>query len=194
MAFPLEDFKNEEIYLIMASAAEIRNENIELIRMLLAKEYDVLVITTNQPYDILKKSYEKNGIPMDKIFVVDTVTKYALGRDHEPVPNCRFVTNPADLTAIGIAVTESLGGLRGKKVSLLFDSVNSMLIYISSQKITKFVHFVTNKLRLMEFSGIFLAVEKGLDPDILTQLTTFVDRTIDIDKMAENVENSENSG
>lgn len=182
MAFPLQDIKDEEIYLIMASAAEIRNKNIELIKVLLAKEYNVLVITTNQPYDILKKNYEKNGIEMEKVSVVDTVTKYAMGHDHEPVKNCRFVSNPGDMTAIGIAVTESLSGLKGKKVSLLFDSVNSMLIYISSQNITKFVHFVTNKLRLMGFSGMFLAVEKGLDPDVLTQLTTFVDEVIDVEK------------
>ena len=116
---------------------------------------------------------------MEKISIVDTVTKYAMGCDHEPVKNCWFVSNPADLTNIGIAVTEALRGLQGKKVSLLFDSVNSVLIYISSQNITKFMHFITTKLRLMNFSGIFLAVEKGLDPDLLIQLTTFVDHVID---------------
>jgi hypothetical protein len=183
MAFSLLDIKDEELYLIMASAQEIRMKNIELIKGLLAKDYYILVITTNQPYDVLKRNYEKSGVPMEKIFVVDTVTKYAMGHDHEPVKNCRFVNNPADMTAIGIAVTESLSELKGKKVSMLFDSVNSMLIYISSQNITKFVHFITNKLRLMNFSGMFLAVEKGLDPDILTQLTTFVDEVVDVDKI-----------
>jgi hypothetical protein len=54
-----------------------------------------------------------------------------------------------------------------------------MLIYLSSQNISKFIHFVTNKLRLMDISGIFLAVEKGLDPMLMTQLTTFVDTVID---------------
>lgn len=182
MAFPNLDIKDEEIYLIMSSATEIRNKNIELIKLLLEKGYDVLVITTNQPYDIIKKYYEMNGISMEKIFVVDTVTKHAMGHDHEPVKNCRFVANPSDMTAIGIALTESLSGLKGRKVSLLFDSINAMLIYISSQNITRFIHFVTNKLRLMGFSGIFLAVEKGLDPDVLTQLTTFVDGIIDVDR------------
>ncbi len=182
LTFHLQDIQNEGIYLLMASASEIRRKNIELIQVLLARDYHVLVITTNQPYDILKKNYELGGITMEKIFVVDTVTKYAIGHDHEPVNNCRFVTNPADMTGIGIAVTESLSGLKGKKVSLLFDSVNAMLIYLSSQNITKFIHFVTNKLRLMGFSGIFLAVEKGLDPDVLLQLTTFVDEVIDIDR------------
>jgi len=177
--------QTNEIYLIMMSATEIRSKNIELIRVLLAQDKYILVITTNQPYDILRKNYEKNGIETGKVYFIDTVTKYALGHDHEPVKNCRFITNPADLTAIGIAVTESLNELSGKKVSLLFDSVNSMLIYISSQNITKFIHFVTNRLRLQDFSGIFLAVEKGLDPDILTQLTTFVDEVIDGDKKRE---------
>jgi hypothetical protein len=183
VAFPLPELKDEKIYLVMASAPDIRSKNIELIKGLLAKDYHVIVITTNQPYDILKRNYEKNGVVMEKIFIVDTVTKYAMGHDHEPVKNCRFVNNPGDMTAIGIAVTESLNELREKKVSMLFDSVNSMLIYISSLNITKFVHFIANKLRLMNFSGIFLAVEKGLDPDVLTQLTTFVDEVIDMDKI-----------
>ena len=180
---PLE-IKNEALYLIMASAARMRDANIDLIRMLLAQDYYVLVVTANQPYDILKKNYEKAGIPMEKIFVVDTVTKYAIGRDHEPVLNCRFVSNPSDLTDLGIAITEILSNHKGKKITLLFDSVNAMLIYISSQNITRFIHFVTNKLRLMNFAGIFLAVEKGLDPDLLIQLTTFVDQVIDVDAQA----------
>ena len=94
-------------------------------------DYHVLVITTNQPYDILKKNFEKSGILMDKITIVDTITKHAMGHDHEPEKNCRFISNPADLTGIGIVVSESLAGLKDKKVSLVFGSVNSMLIYIS---------------------------------------------------------------
>ena len=174
--------KDESLYLIMASASRLKEENIALIRLLLSKDYYVLVVTANQPYDILKKNYEKAGIPLDRIFFVDTVTKYALGKDHDHVPNCRFLNNPADLTDLGIAVTGILSENKEKKISLLFDSVNAMLIYISSQNITRFIHFVTNKLRLMNFSGIFLAVEKGLDPDLLVHLTTFVDQVIDLDE------------
>jgi len=166
----------------MAAAARLKEENMDLIRLLLSKDYYVLVVTANQPYDILKKNYEKAGISLDRIFFVDTVTKYALGKDHDHVPNCRFLNNPADLTDLGIAVTGILGENKEKKISLLFDSVNAMLIYISSQNITRFIHFVTNKLRLMNFSGIFLAVEKGLDPDLLVHLTTFVDEVIDLDE------------
>jgi KaiC/GvpD/RAD55 family RecA-like ATPase len=174
--------KDHKLYLVISAPAEIRNINTELIENLLSENYYVLVITTNQPYEILKKNYEKTGIFLDRIYFVDTVTKNAIGRDPQPAKNCRFINNPADLTGIGIAVTETLKDLEGKKVCLLFDSVSSMLIYISSQNITKFIHFVTNKLRLLNFAGIFLVVEKGLDPDVLDQLTTFVDVVIDSGK------------
>ena len=181
LVFSIKDMKEHELYLIMSSASEIRNRNIELIRKVSGEGYYVLVITTNQLHDMLTRNYEKNGIPMDKIYFVDAVTKYAMGRDPLPVKNCRFVNHPANLTDIGIAVTETLKELQGKKVCMLLDSVNSMLIYLSSQNITRFIHFVTNRLRLLNFTGIFLAVEKGLDPDVLTQLTTFVDEVIDSD-------------
>jgi len=174
--------KEHELYLIMSSPTEIRNKNIEVIEKVLSEDYTVLVVTTNKPYDILKKNYEKNGILLDRIHFVDTVTKYAMGRDPQPVKNCRFINNPANLTDIGIAVTEMLKDLEGKKVCLVFDSVSSILIYISSQNITKFIHFVTNKLRLLNFAGFFLVGEKGMDPDVLVQLTTFVDAVVDVDK------------
>lgn len=165
----------------MSSATNLRHKNIELIKACIDSDYYVLVVTTNQLFEILKKNYEKDGISMERIYVVDAVTRYAKGSDPEPVQNCRFIDHPGNLTGIGIAITESLKELEGKKTCLLYDSLNSTLIYISSQNTTRFIHFVTNKLRLLKFSGIFLAVEKGLDPDILTQLTLFVDTVIDTD-------------
>jgi hypothetical protein len=40
---------------------------------------------------------------------------------------------------------------------------------------------VTSKLRLLDSPGVFLAVEKGLDPLLMTQLTTYVDAVIDME-------------
>jgi len=182
LAFSLKDAKEPHLYLIIAPPADLRSKNIELIRMLDAEGYVVIVITTNQLCSVLTKNYESGGIRLDRIWFVDAVTRYAMGRDPPPVKNCRFVSNPGNLTDLGIAVTETLKELSGQKVCLLFDSVNAMLIYISSKNITRFLHFVTNKLRLLNVAGIFLAVEKGLDPDLLVQLITLVDEVIDTDK------------
>jgi KaiC/GvpD/RAD55 family RecA-like ATPase len=182
LAFSAKEMKEPHLYLIIAPPADLRNKNIELIRELDEEGYFVMVITTNQLCDVLKKNYGANGIRLDRIWFVDAVTKYAMGREPPPAKNCRFVSNPGHLTDLGIAITETLKELSGKKVCLLFDSVNAMLIYLSSRNITRFMHFVTNKLRLLNVAGIFLAVEKGLDPDLLVQLITLVDEVIDTDK------------
>ncbi len=61
--------------------------------------------------------------------------------------SCVFINNPANLTDMGIAVTEILKEHSDKKVCIMYDSVSTMLIYLSSANISKFIHFVTNKLR-----------------------------------------------
>ena len=174
-----EDLEKKQIFLILAAPANIRERNIELIKEISANGYHTIVVTVNFPYNILSKLYAENGVELATVSFVDAVTRNSIG-NAENIPGIvRFVNNPANLTDLGIAVTEVLKDHSGKKVCILYDSVSTMLIYLPSQSISKFIHFVTNKLRLMDLSGIFLAVEKGLDPMLISQLTTFVDTVID---------------
>ncbi len=48
----------------------------------------------------------------------------------------RYVNSPANLTDMGIAVTEVLKDISGQKVCILFDSVSTMMIYLSSANIS----------------------------------------------------------
>ncbi len=187
MIFSLKDTTENELFIVLASAANIRNKNIEVVKAAIENDYYIIVVTTNQLAGILKKNYDKQMLPEDKIYFVDAVTKYAAGTNVPPMKNCRFITNPGNLTDMGIAITESIKELEGKKTCLLLDSINSMLIYIPSHNITKFIHFVTNKLRIHNLSGIFLIVEKGIAPEVLSQLTTFVDNVIDEDPVPDKV-------
>ncbi|OPX64446.1 hypothetical protein [Methanoregula sp. PtaB.Bin085] len=174
-----DELAKKEIFLVLATPATIRQRNIDLIKEISGLGYHTIVITTNFPYAILSKLYAEQGIDPAKVSFIDTVTRNSLG-SAENIPGVvRFINNPANLTDMGIAVTEVLKEHSGQKVCILYDSISTMLIYLSSPNISKFIHFVTNKLRLMDISGIFLAVEKGLDPMLMTQLTTFVDSVID---------------
>ncbi len=157
----------------------IRQRNMEIIKEMSALGYHTVVITTNFPYSILKKMYLQSGVDLNKVSFIDAVTRSSVG-NVENIPGVvRFISNPANLTDMGIAVTEVLKEHPDGKTCIMYDSVSTTLIYLSSANISKFIHFVTNKLRLMEVSGVFLAVEKGLDPMLMTQLTTFVDSVID---------------
>ena len=174
-----EELSRKRIFLILATPSNIRERNIELIREISSSGYHSVVITTNFPYSILSKLYQDSGVDLASVSFIDAVTRNSIG-NAENIPGVvRYINNPGNLTDLGIAVTEVLKEHSGKKVCILYDSVSTMLIYLPSQTISKFIHFVTNKLRLMDISGIFLAIEKGLDPMLMSQLTTFVDTVID---------------
>jgi hypothetical protein len=174
-----KELEQKNIFLILASPGTIRQRNMEVIKEVSALGYHTVVITTNFPYSILTKLYTQSGAPPGSVSFIDAVTRNSIG-SAENIPGIvRYINNPANLTDMGIAVTEVLKEHSGRKICIMYDSVSTMLIYLSSANISKFIHFVTNKLRLMEVSGIFLAVEKGLDPMLMSQLTTFVDRVIE---------------
>jgi len=139
----------------------------------------VIVICVNQPAAYLSELYRKNGIDTGRVFFIDAITHYATGTAPAPSATCRFVSKPNDLTSMGIAVTSILKQFEGEKTVIFLDSVNAMLIHTSSADLTKFIHFIISKLRILSIAGILLAVEKGLDPVLLTQLSTFADDLVE---------------
>lgn len=181
MAIDFSRLGEEKLFLVLSSADMLKKNNAHIIQTLIGKGYRVVVITTNQPSAVLKKHYSTDGIDISRVSFIDAITKYALGKIPPGQEDCRFINSPSNLTDLGIAITEVLHSLANEKTCLLFDSVSTMLIYLPSTNISKFIHFITSKLRLVDAAGIFLAVEKGLDPLLLTQLTTYVDGTIDMD-------------
>jgi len=174
-----EELEKRQIFLILASPASLRQRNIDVIMQVSALGYHTIVVTTNFPYTVLRKLYGETGVDLASVSFIDTVTRASIGTVTDIPGVVRYINSPSNLTDMGIAVTEELKEKTGKKVCILYDSISTMLIYLTSPNISKFIHFVTNKLRLMDISGVFLAVEKGLDPMLMSQLTTFVDTVID---------------
>ena len=168
------------LYLMLTPAKNIHELNIAVVKMILKKGCTPLIITVNQPFKVLTKIYTKEGIDSSTFFVIDTVTQYS-GGVCEVNPRVKYINNPSNLTDLGIAITEVLKQMPETKKCIMFDSVSMLLIHIPSVTASKFFHFVVNKLKLSEVSGIFLCVEKGLDPVILSQMSSFVDKIVDFE-------------
>jgi len=167
------------LFLALTEPSGVRETNLGIIRSALGDGYTIIVLTASTPYSILRADYKKAGLQTDTIHFIDTVTRYAIGSETPDAENCYFINNPANLTEMGIAITEVLKKIEAEKVCILLDSVNSLLIYVSSQNLIKFIHFVISKLRILDVSGFFMVVEKGIDPTVLVQLESFVDDVID---------------
>lgn len=174
----LEISDESRLYLMLASPERINAMNSAVLKIILSKGCTPIVVTVNRPYRVLAKAYAREGISSDAVWVIDAVTQYS-GGTCEELPHVRYVSNPANLTDLGIAITGLLKEIPGTKKCIVFDSVNMLLIHIPSVTAARFFHFVVNKLKLADISGIFLSVEKGLDPVILSQMSAFVDTIID---------------
>ncbi|MDP3396360.1 MAG: hypothetical protein Q8S57_06830 [Methanoregula sp.] len=171
---------DKRIILALSPSLTYRKNTLQMIKEIQkSSSLRIIMICVNQPAAFLMDFYGRNGIDTDRIFFIDAITLYATGSAPENLKNCKFVSKPNDLTAMGIAVTTILKKFEGEKTIIFLDSVNAMLIHSSSSDLTKFIHFIISKLRIMNIAGILLAVEKGLDPVLLSQLTTFADDLIE---------------
>jgi KaiC/GvpD/RAD55 family RecA-like ATPase len=170
------------LYLMLSLPERVQAMNIAVIKKMLENGCTPLIITVNQPYKILAKMYAKEGISPGQFYVIDAVTQYS-GGTCTPDPRVKYVNNPANLTDLGIAITEFLKQIPETRKCIMFDSVSMLLIHIPTATASKFLHFVVNKLKLSDISGIFLCVDKGLDPVVLSQMSAFVDKIVDFDKL-----------
>ena len=168
--------------LLLAQPDRVFDLNVLVVKKILESHGVPLVVTVNKPYKVLTRMYAKEGIAPDSYYVIDAVTKYS-GGECVPGPRVRYVNMPSNLTDLGIAITELLRQMPAGKKCIMFDSVSMLLIHSPSVTTSKFLHFLVNKLSMEDISGIFLCVEKGLDPVIITQMSAFVDHIVDGDHM-----------
>ena len=178
MTFSIQNFEHEKILLLLTESRDLKITHMHVVKEMTRRRYHLVLITATLPYSVLSKVYDREGIDMRMIRVIDLVTLYSGGSISVPGTACRFLPNPGNLTSIGIAVTDILNEVSGSKVCLVFDEVSTMLLYAPSITISKFFHFLSSKLRIRDDNGIFLAVERGIDPTLLAQLSTFVDRVV----------------
>jgi len=172
-------FSDNNLVLILSNAMDLKEENIAITSVLAKNDYNVVIITSNLPASILTKEYESNNIEMENIYFIDLITRYALGSNPGNSDSVQYVSTPENLTETGIAITKLLSNIENDRIVFLFDSVTSMLIYTSSDKITRFLHFIINKIRLKNSKGVFMVTGGGINPALLMQLRTFVDAVIE---------------
>lgn len=178
---PLQISSEENrIILALISPTNYRKDSLQLLREILQAGFKVIFIAIHQPCASLREYYAGQGIDITRIYFIDAITKYAVGSVPPPDDHILYLNKPGDHTALGIAVTETFRQLGSERVVIYIDSINALLIYSDSVNLSRFIHFITSKLRILNVAGIYVAVEKGLDAILLSQLNAFADEMIDV--------------
>lgn len=181
MSISLPGLEDAAVYLALSSPKTLRDANVALVEEIVKQGFRAVVITVSQPSRILTQVYTRHGIDTSRVSFIDVITKYALGTTPPPQENTIFVSNPRDLTSLSIAITEMLRTYPEERTCYLIDSVSTMLIHLSSEDVSKFIHFASAKLGIMDTPLVFLAAENSLSPILLDHLLTFSGEVIRIE-------------
>lgn len=175
MEFAIDTLIEDETVLLLCGSKALKKTNLDLVMELTGHGYWVVILSVTLPYSVLVKAYQNRNIDLSQVYVIDTVTRYSKGSVSDSGDFASFISNPGNLTDMGVEISSALNKVSDREICLVIDDISTMLLYSSSATVSRFIHFIANKLRLQEARGVFVAVENGLDPALKTQLSTFTD-------------------
>ena len=102
-----------------------------------------LYLVLNKPAERVKGDLEKQKINTKDIFFIDTLSASMGGEIGWKGP-ILYISNPADITEIGIAISNFIAKHKGKKW-ILVDSLITLKLYTTEDMLAKFAQTLTLK-------------------------------------------------
>lgn len=105
----------------------------------------------------------------------------------EPSWAAKAVDNPADLTGIGIELSEFLSTMStaaagDEHIAFCFDSVTSLLQYADLQRAFRFLHVVTGRVKTVGGVGYYRLDPDAHDKQTLATLKGLFDAVVEVDE------------
>ncbi|MFA6363020.1 RAD55 family ATPase [Methanoregula sp.] len=150
-------------------------------------EYAIMLSTNERASEVIDQ-FRAAGSDKHFIGVIDAITKSSTPSVTD-TERLMFVTNPTDLTGIGIKFSHMVetifdgtfsgdaSGLFPPPIRFCIDSVSTMLMYRKLEVLYQFLHVMTAKLKKMEGFGIYILNNEAFDEKTLSlikQLMTIV--------------------
>jgi hypothetical protein len=137
-----------------------------------AGERATVAVTTRRSAAAFERDYVAAGGTTDELSVVDCVTRLGGFERVADGPRRRYVSDPGDLTGVGIGTTELLraADARGATPWLGVHSLSTMAMYATVDRVFRFLHVLAGRVRAL--GGVLVAAVEGAgDAD---------DRTLDV--------------
>jgi hypothetical protein len=128
----------------------------------------VLIAFSKQPSESFKQLIAQN----DSISLIDCSGNLT------QTPRAISIGNPSDLTSLQVALDKIDNEISGTK-TIIFDSVNIMAIYNKKDDFGRFIHLLSNKMRLKENSIIFFTAKESTNQSAMEIMQELSDKTYD---------------
>jgi len=174
----LKNVPQDSIILIEASADNVSQVALEAIRVLSKKNDSGIIISASRPYVNLMTNYKRKNINIDKLFVLDLISKNH--NAHTKSENVMFMQNASSLTDISLSVSQYLKKLNGNKF-LFIDSINTMLIHNEPIVFARFLHSVLTRMRISGVGGLLISVTDRTNREVRAEIAQLCDKVIKIE-------------
>ncbi len=135
----------------------------------------ICYVTLNKTASSLEKVFRLHGINTRNIFFIDAVS-WGLGKKSED-DNVLYVSSPAALSELSIALTESLKS--GVFDLVMFDSLSTLNIYdIKNKGVERFTSHIINKVKSEEKKGIFTCLEDDMETTLIKNALMYIDKAV----------------
>jgi hypothetical protein len=173
--------------LILAPSLSLGEELAYILTKPLPGEYSVMLSTNERASEVINQ-FKAIGADKSFVGVIDAITKSSTPTITD-TGRFMFVTNPTDLTGIGIKFSQMVeaifdGTFSGKETGLFpppirfcVNSVSTLLMYRKLEVLYQFLHVMTAKLKKIEGFGIYTLNSEAFDEktvSLIKQLMTIV--------------------
>jgi len=167
------------IVLIITPAEHYMTATITFMDYAINEEYmRGVYVTANRPYINLMNMFKERDISPDNLLFVDCISAMA-GEKTGRSGNCIYVPSPLELERITDYVDTLLDELGDETKRFIYlDSLSTFLLYNSISSVGKLSHFLINKLRLKNMSGVFLTLELEAPTELIQRLTVLCDKVV----------------
>jgi len=167
------------VVLIMTPAEHYMTSTLSFMDYAINEAYmKGVYITVNRPYINLVKMFNDGAISPDSLFFVDCISAMA-GEKTGRRGNCIYVSSPLELERISDFIDTLLDEIGDEAKRFIYlDSLSTFLLYNSMSSVGKLSHFLINKLRLKNMSGVFVTLELESPTELIQRLTVLCDKVV----------------
>ena len=144
----------------------------------------VLIVTTNRGAESVFEAIEARlGRVPEGFRIVDCVSERGGGDVGYPEERVEYVSSPADLTGIGIGVSEQLRRLAESDIARVrvgFHSLSTLLMYAELEAVFRFIHVLSGRIEGIDGLGFFTLDPTTHDENTVNTLKQLFDGMIEL--------------
>ena len=168
----IKELDSNQILLLQVSSENYNNAVDSITKDLSSKS--ICYVTLNKTFNSLKENFQKKKVNIKNMVFIDAISK-TMKKTPDQEAQCYYVSAPSAMTEMSIVIGKFL---KHEFDYLIFDSLNSMLVYEKKAPVSRFISSLVNKIKKSKTKAVFIAL-KGSNAEIITESGMFVDKVVD---------------